>query len=87
MPGVELAPTIPPLARGPRGVLVGVAQVLRCRPLVREDLPQALLFGPGRFAWELGRVIQLASPVPMRGPQKFAGVARPLVEKALVGDP
>jgi len=86
MPGVEFAPNIPSLERGARGALVGIAQVVGCRPLVREDLAEALLYGPERYAWRLGRVIRLA-PVPMRGPQKFVGVLRPLVEKALAGDP
>ena len=87
LPGVEFAPNIPALPRGPRGALVGVARVLRCRPLVRDDLPQALVYGPGRYAWELGQVIRLRAPAPMRGPQKWVGVPRALVEQAIAGDP
>jgi hypothetical protein len=84
--GVELAPSIPALPRGARGALVGAARVLRCRPLVREDLSRALLYGSGRYAWELGQVVRLRAPVPMRGPQKWVGVPRVLIEQALAGD-
>jgi hypothetical protein len=84
--GIVLASNIPELPRGPRGALVGIAWIASCRRLERGDMPAALLYGPNRYAWVLTQVTSLVRPVQMRGPQKFVGVPRAVIEQALAGD-
>lgn len=76
---VEPFPAFPAVTPGALCALVWVA---RCRPLLPEDKPCALVYCPGLWAWELERVHRLA-PVPMRGPQKVASVPRELILGAL----
>lgn len=81
--GVELAKKIPDLARGPRGAVTALVWIAGSRRLDRKDLPKALVYGPGRWAWEITRRYKLVRPIEMRGPQNFASVERARVEAAL----
>jgi hypothetical protein len=53
----------------PRGVLVGVVQVVDCRPCTPEDAGHALLPEPllvNRFGWRVDRPERLAPPLHVR---------------------
>ncbi len=74
-----------PVPDWPGGVLLGLVWVTGSRPLLPEDERAACFYEPGRYAWPLERARPFAHPVKMRGPQKFASVARDVVLAALGG--
>jgi hypothetical protein len=79
-----LAENIPDVPRGRTGMLVAIAWIDGCRRLVPEDLPRALVYGPKRFAWELGPIHVIAHPIAMPGAQKLKSLPRAQIEAALV---
>jgi hypothetical protein len=74
---------------GPEQVLLGIVEVVGCRPLVPADAPRSLFYGPGRYAWELTRPLVFRRPVTVaeaglrKLPQKFARVDRRVIVEAL----
>lgn len=64
-----------------RGTLLATAHVLRARPLVPEDEPLSLFYGPDRSAYELANVA-LLRPVPWKGRQGPFLVPRSVIEEA-----
>lgn len=64
------------------GTICALVWVVKCRPLVPEDKPRALVYRPGLFAWELEHRIRLA-PVPMTGPRKIGYIDRTMVLEAM----
>lgn len=67
----------------PQGVVLGLVWVDGCRPLLAEDFDQAWFFEANRFAWILKHPLAFTTPIPMRGPQKFASIPRRVVMQAL----
>lgn len=53
----------------PRGVLIGTAQLVTCRPALRSDSAAACLTAEhleGRFAWELRSPERLSPPIAVK---------------------
>jgi hypothetical protein len=64
------------------GSLCALVWVARCRPLVPEDAPRALVYRPGLFAWELEHIRPLF-PIPFKGPRKIGHIDREIVLQSL----
>lgn len=70
--------------RWPRAAIVGIAELIDCRPMVPEDARAACVpkFLPDRYVFELQNVRTLIEPIPMRGTTYLFNVADEVVDLA-----